>query len=137
MKRLLCLVLLCAGLGACATHRLSDDQQLQLYRSHAAPPQPSLSLPGSLSSWVELGDRALAVWTRPGEAYLLELSSPCSQLPSAKAISLTSRGGTVSARFDRVRLHGGNLGIPMACTIGSIQRLDLKALRRAEASLRR
>jgi hypothetical protein len=31
---------------------------------------------GSLNGWTELGDSALAVWTRPSEAYLLELRGP-------------------------------------------------------------
>ena len=63
---------------ACATTgRLSSAEKLDLYRAHAGAPQSDMQFFGTLNGWTELGDSALAVWTRPSEAYLLELRGPC------------------------------------------------------------
>ena len=137
MKRLLAAALLCCSLAACATDgRLGSAERLELYRAHAGPPQNDMQLFGSLNGWNELGDRALAVWTRPSEAYLLELTGPCQNLPYAQAIGLTSRAGRVSARFDKVLVQGGGPGAGFPCHIASIRRLDVKALRASEQELR-
>ena len=45
---------------------------------------------------------AVAIWTRPNEAYLLTLNGYCPDLEFATAISLTHQFRTVYARFDRV-----------------------------------
>ncbi len=136
MKRLLAAVLLCCSLAACATAgRLGSAERLELYRAHAGPPQNDMQFSGSLNGWNELGDSALAVWTRPSEAYLLELSGPCQELPYAPAIGLTSRAGRVSARFDKVLVLGRGPGPGFPCHIASIRRLDIKALRASEQEL--
>src|SRR6186997_3433786 len=62
-------------LASCAsTPSTSDDQKLALYRAHAGAPVPSFHYLGRFHSWTDIGDRAVAIWTRPGEAWLLELS---------------------------------------------------------------
>ncbi|KAG0735845.1 hypothetical protein G6F24_018574 [Rhizopus arrhizus] len=72
---------LCLALAACATTgRLSSAEKLDLYRAHAGAQQNDMQFFGSLNGWTELGDSALAVWTRPSEAYLLELNGPCQDL---------------------------------------------------------
>lgn len=137
MKTLLATAALCLTLVACATTgRLTSDQRLALYRAHAGPPQPSLQYFGSLNGWTELGDSALAVWTRPGEAYLLELRGPCQGLDYAPAIGLTSQMGQVSARFDKVLVRDPTPGPATPCFIGSIRKLDVKAVRASEKELR-
>ncbi|MCS4279634.1 DUF6491 family protein [Stenotrophomonas rhizophila] len=138
MKQTLAIATLCLGLAACAsTGRLSTAQKLDLYRAHAGPPQQDMPLYGSLSGWTELGDSALAVWTRPSEGYLLELAGPCQGLDYAPAIGLTSRVGRVSARFDKVLVRDPTPGpMNMPCFISSIRKLDTKALRSSEQALR-
>jgi hypothetical protein len=91
---------------------------------------------GTLNGWTELGDSALAVWTRPSEAYLLELRGPCQDLPYATAIGLTSQMNRVSARFDKVLVRDPTGGPRMPCFINSIRKLDVKALRASEQELR-
>lgn len=136
MKRLVAMIALGMLLAGCATGRLTSAERLELYRAHAGPPQPSMRYVGSLSGWAELGDSALAVWTRPSEAYLIELRGPCYGLSYATAIGLTSRTGQVSSRFDRVLVRDPNRGPAAPCFIGSIRQLDVKALRASEKELR-
>lgn len=136
MKRLM-IAVLCVSLAACASSgRLGSDQRLALYRAHAGAPQSDMPFQGNLNGWNELGDSALAVWTRPGQAFLLELTGPCPDLPYAQAIGLTSRVGRVSARLDKVLVRGPGPGPQMPCYIGSIRPLDVKALRTSEQQLR-
>lgn len=123
-------------LAGCASGRLTSAERLDLYRAHAGPPQNSMQYFGSLNGWTELGDSALAVWTRPSEAYLLELRGPCYGLSYATAIGLTSQMGQVSSRFDKVLVRDPNSGPSVPCFIGSIRKLDVKALRASEKELR-
>jgi len=138
MKTLIATAALCLTLVGCATTgRLSGEQRLALYRAHSGPPQQDMPLYGSLSGWTELGDSALAVWTRPSEGYLLELRGPCQGLDYAPAIALTSRVGRVSARFDKVLVRDPTPGpMNMPCFIDSIRKLDVQALRSSEKQLR-
>ncbi|KAB7631978.1 DUF6491 family protein [Stenotrophomonas rhizophila] len=138
MKLTLAIAALCLGLAACAsTGRLSTAQKLDLYRAHAGPPQQDMPLYGSLSGWTALGDSALAVWTRPSEGYLLDLTGPCQGLDYASAIGLTSRIGRVSSRFDKVLVRDPTAGpVNLPCFISSIRKLDTKALRASEQELR-
>ena len=124
-------------LAGCASTGLSDAERLALYRSHAAAPQSSFRLSGtSLSGWTALGDSAVAVWVRPNEAYLLELVGPCQDLGFTPVIGLTSQVGQVSARFDRVLVRSTSPVASMPCPIQVIRRLDVKALRAEERTLR-
>ena len=92
MKTPILLAGLCLALVACATTgRLSSAEKLDLYRAHAGAPQSDMQFFGTLNGWTELGDSALAVWTRPSEAYLLELRGPCQDLPYATAIGQIGR----------------------------------------------
>jgi len=137
MKTLLSMLLASTlVLAACAsTPSMSDNQKLALYRAHAGVPVSSFHYFGRFDSWTDIGDRAVAIWTRPSEGWLLELSGPCSGLAFTPEIGLTSQNGTVSARFDHVLVRNG--GMPeFPCTIQTIRRLDTKALRQAERSAR-
>ena len=137
MKTPILMAGLCLALAACATTgRLSSAEKLDLYRAHAGAPQNDMQFFGSLNGWTELGDSALAVWTRPSEAYLLELSGPCPDLSYATAIGLTSSMGRVSSRFDKVLVRDPTGGPRMPCFINSIRKLDVKALRTSEQELR-
>ena len=137
MKRLAIALLTAAALAGCATTgKLSSSERLELYRAHAGAPVKDFQYFGSLNGWTELGDSALAVWTRPSEAWLLSLSGPCMDLSYAPAISVTNMMGRVSAKFDRVIVRGGSPGMTVPCRIDTIQPLDVKALRASEKELR-
>ncbi len=125
-------------LGAgCATTGLTDAQELALYRAHAGEPVKSFTFFGSLNGWAPLGDSALAVWTKPGQAFLLELPGRCLDLDTAPAITVTNQGSRVYARFDDVLVLGGlHNSFRMPCRIETIRPLDVKALRQAQKSLR-
>ncbi len=123
-------------LAGCATGRISDDERLALYRAHAGAPVKEFQYFNSLSGWTALGDSALAVWTRPNQAYLLELGSRCSDLDFAPAISITHQFSQVSARFDQVIVLGGPETIRIPCRIQTIRPLDVKALKVSENELR-
>jgi len=125
-------VLLVASAASCASHPAQDDSaKLALYRSHAGEPVRSFHFFGRLDSWTPLGDRAVAVWTRPREAWLLDLDGPCNGLEYTVAIGLTSSAGTVSARFDKVLVRDGS-PMSLPCIIQTIRPLDVAALKAAE-----
>ncbi|MBX9403960.1 DUF6491 family protein [Lysobacter sp. BMK333-48F3] len=136
MKALLTAVLAAVALAGCAsTPRLDDAQRLALYRAHAGAPVDSFQYFGDLNGWTPLGDSALAVWTRPNQAYLLELRGPCSDLEFASAISVSNQMGRVHARFDKVTALGTQ-SIKMPCFIGRILPLDVKAIKQAQQEMR-
>lgn len=137
MKTVIALSLSALMLAGCATGRLSSTERLEIYRAHAGPPQQDLQYFGSLNGWTELGDSALAVWTRPSEAYLLELRGPCDGLSYAPAIGLTSQMGRVSSRFDKVLVRDTTGGPRVPCFISSIRKLDVPALRASEKERRK
>ncbi len=124
-----------AALSACASTGLRDAEKLELYRAHAGEPVDSFRLLGRLNGWTPLGDEALAVWTRPGEAFLLELFGPCQDLEFTPAIGLTSTLSRVQARFDKVLVRSSG-GPNMPCHIETIRPLDVKALKASEKELR-
>lgn len=121
--------------GCATTGKLGEAEKLALYQAHAGEPVSSFSYFGSINGWTPLGDGALAVWTRPGEAWLLELQGSCMDLTSTPVIGLTSNMNRVHARFDKVMVRSpGSMNIP--CYIGQIRPLDVKALRTSEKELR-
>lgn len=140
MKRLIlsCVFVSLAALAACASSpKLSDSEKLAMYRASAGAPVKDFSYLGTLTGWQPVGDSALAVWTKPKEAYLLDLGGPCLDLDYAPAISITNIMGRVST-LDRVRVLGGAGGVGrISCRITSIRPLDLTKLKAAEAELRK
>lgn len=125
-----------AGLTACATPRISDSERYALYREHAGEPVKSFRYFGNINGWTPLDRTALVVWTRPGQAYLLETSGPCQDLEFAQNISLTNMAGEVSARFDKVIVHGSGQAVRIPCRIEEIRPIDVKSLRRTEREMR-
>jgi len=126
-----------ACLAACAgTPRLSDSQKYALYRDHAGEPVKSFRYFGNINGWTPLDERSLVVWTRPNQAYLLELTGPCRDLGYAPAITLTNMMGEVSARFDKVLVRGGGSVPSIPCWIEEIRPVDVKAVRQAQSEMR-
>ena len=123
------------GAGCATSPGMRDADRLALYEQHAGPPVPSFRYL-SISGWTPLGDSALAVWTRPSEAYLLTLSGSCPDLKFANAISLSSQFRTVHARFDRVLPIGPGPNMSIACHIQEIRPLDVRGVRQAQREIR-
>jgi hypothetical protein len=125
-----------AGLAACATDpSRRDADRLALYNAHAGAQVDKFRYYGRLTRWTSLGDEALAVWTRPNEAYLLDLTGPCPDLEFTQAIGITDNLGMVHARFDKV-LVLSRAPVNLPCHIARIRKLDTKALKVAESETR-
>lgn len=130
-------VLVCAlQVSGCSSTGLSDAQTLALYRAHAEAPVRNFHYANRLTGWNAIGDNALAVWTKPNEAYLLELDNGCAGLGSTSTILITNLLGQVSAGLDRVQLIDSPRGFNTTCRIQSIRPLETKALRASQKALR-
>lgn len=129
-------VLALALLAGCASDPARRDaDNLALYREHAGAPVDGFTYLGRFDSWTPLGSEALVVWTTPTRAWLLDVHGPCSELPFARAIKLSSSTGRVSARFDDVTPIGSGMhSIP--CRIREIRPIDVPALREARRQAR-
>ncbi len=117
---------LVAGLTACASsseQSLSRTQVADRVEALAGEPIAEFRFI-SLWSWRNLDDLRLVVWTRPREAYLLRLSSPCLGLGHTQGISVTSFARRVQARFDHVTVEG------MRCRIQEIRPIADEHLRK-------
>lgn len=125
-----------ASLSACATDRAQRDaDKLALYNAHAGAPVSKIRYSGSINAWTPLGDSAIAVWTRPNEAYLLDLTGPCPDIEYTPAISITNTFGQISAPFDKVIVYSRG-AVTMPCHIARIRPLDVKAIKQAERTAR-
>jgi hypothetical protein len=101
------------------------------YDAAAGKPVNSFRFYGSLWSWEPLGNDQLAIYTRPQQAWLLDVPG-CINLGYANAIGLTSYLSQVSVGFDKVLT--GRLYPP--CTITRIRPIDVKQLKAAQARQR-
>lgn len=86
----------------------------------------------SLYSWEPLSDTELAVYTRPNQAWLLELGG-CQDLMFTNTIGLTSNINQVMVGFDKVLT--GRRNFP--CTITGIRPVDVKSLKIAQEMQRK
>jgi hypothetical protein len=128
-------LLLASTMGACATTGMSDADKLATYRAHAGAPVDSFHYFGRISGWTPLGDSAIAVWTRPNQAWLLDLAGRCPDIEYTPVIGVTSQFDRVSAKFDKVIARSpGSIEIP--CMISEIRPLDVKAIKQAEKTAR-
>lgn len=141
MKKLLSALLLSMALpvvlGACSsTPRKTDAERLAFYEAHAGEPVRSFRLFGRINGWTRLNNSALVVWTRPREAWLLDLN-PCADLQFATSITISHFANTVTARFDTVTPHGPGVSrvgqIP--CRILQIRPLDTTASNQEDEEL--
>ena len=136
MPRLFSSIALVLLLTSCTTNpaqRTAD--RVALYTAHAGEPLPSFRYFGRLNGWTALGEDAVALWTRPNQAYLVRFKGRCPDLDFASAISVSSQFSTVYTNFDKVTVLGrGTMSIP--CHIDEIRPLDVKAVRQAEREMR-
>jgi hypothetical protein len=123
------------ALAACSTVPPGPSARLALYRAHAGAPVSSFRYLGRFDNWEALGDQTIAVWTRPREAWLLDLAGPCNGLNFTPVIGLTSQVGQVHAGFDKVLVRDpSSFDIP--CVISTIRPLDVDAIKQAEQEQR-
>lgn len=135
--RLLTAGVLACALAGCATNATQRDAELlALYRAHAGAPVPSMQYFGSLNGWTPLGDDAIALWSRPSQAYLVEFNGSCPDIEYAQAIQVSNQSGRVYARFDEVLVFDGTPMRSMPCRIASLRPLDVKAIRAEERAMR-
>ncbi|HZH42928.1 MAG TPA: DUF6491 family protein [Lysobacter sp.] len=138
MKRLSLLLLLAFASASCASDPAQRDaERLALYRAHAGAPVDSIRYFGRLDGWTPLGSDALALWTRPGEAWLVSLQGSCPDLPYAHAITVSDSIHRIHARFDRILPLVHSPGARIPCFIREIRPVDVKALRAAERDKRK
>ena len=136
MKMSLPMLVAVLALGACASAGSPRDaDKLALYRANAGAPVSSFRFFGGVNSWTSLGDSALAVWTKPNEAYLLDLFGPCNELEFSHTIGLTEQASRVYAGFDKVLVRSSS-AINIPCRIETIRPLDIKAIKSAERDAR-
>ncbi|WP_424683053.1 DUF6491 family protein [Frateuria sp. YIM B11624] len=133
-----CKSMLLAGVAAvllagCASvpraERLSQRQAA--YAAAAGAPVNSFRFFTQLWSWEDLGPDQVVVYTKPKEAWLLDVPG-CLELPFANAIGLTSNLNQVSINFDKV-ITGRN-NIP--CTIQRIRPVDVSRLKAVQQQQR-
>jgi hypothetical protein len=132
-RRKLCPLVAVLALAACSSVPYAQRQATRLaeYTAVAGPPVTSFRF-FTLYSWEPLDERTLAVYTRPNEAWLLQLGGGCPGLAFTPAIGLTSNLNQVSVRFDQV-LTGRN---QFPCTITGIRPLDIRRMKAARQERR-
>lgn len=101
-----------------------EAERLAEFQRYAGEPVESMPF-WRLQSYEALGTEAVVVWTAVNTAWLIKVLPPCTDLPWAKAIGLSSSMRKVNAKFDHV-IAGKD-----QCNIASIQPIDYKAMRDA------
>ncbi|MGB0132708.1 DUF6491 family protein [Dokdonella sp.] len=89
------------------------------YLLYAGEPVDNFRMP-KLVRWEVVGRYSVVVWPRVSEAYLLTVEPPCFDLESTDELSLNSKAGIVSRKFDSVLIRRGK------CRINGIRPIDYK-----------
>jgi hypothetical protein len=128
MKLRIATILLTSTLAACASQsvRERDTEAYELYRDFASAPVNEFTYLGKYDGWRSLGRNVLAIHTSLSDAYLITVQGPCSDLPFAQTIGLTSTANTVHRGLDSVLVGRDK------CTINEIRPVDYTALRKAQ-----
>ena len=120
------------SLVACASAGPRGADRLALYQAHAGEPVRQIRYVNAMG-WDRLDDEHILLSMRPRETWLLRISGPCLDWAGGSPlITLSSQGGWVSAKFDRI--HAGDS--PISCRIEEIRPVDVAAVRAAETALR-
>lgn len=117
-------LLLLAGCAGVQNDRHRNERDAA-YLAAAGAPVGNFTF-SSLYSWEPLSETRLVVYTRPTQAWLLDLFG-CQNLLFSNSIGLTSNLNQVSANFDKVLTQ--HSGVP--CTISRIRPVDVKSMRAA------
>ncbi|MCX7512770.1 DUF6491 family protein [Frateuria hangzhouensis] len=108
---------------ASAPHGQRPAQRQAAYAAAAGAPVNNFRFFTPLWSWEPLGTDQVVIYTKPKEAWLLDVPG-CTELPYAPAIGVTSNLNQVSINFDKV-VTGRN---QLRCTIQQIRPVDLGKL---------
>jgi hypothetical protein len=132
LKRTLLAGIATAVLAGCSSipHAQSLAERQAAYMAAAGAPVNHFSFFVPMWSWEPLGSDQVVVYTKPKEAWLLDVPG-CTELPYANTIGVTSNLHQVSINFDKV-VTGRN---QLACTIKQIRPIDvgkLKALQQEQ-----
>lgn len=106
-----------------------EQQRLEQVQASAGAPVDSVRFYRT-RSWEPLGDHSLLVWESSQRAYLLEVDTPCNELPWAKTIAIVTQTHMLNARFDKVKVGRQD------CRIMQIRPIDVNSLRAAERETR-
>lgn len=125
---LLALALAALLLAGCSTDMArAGRERAQLAAVHAAAGKPVSSfayVAGTLYSWQPLNEREVLVYTRPRQAWLLNVGL-CPELPYTVSLGLTAHVGRVSVLRDSVWVARGRY----PCRIQKIQPVDVGKLK--------
>lgn len=128
-------VVVTATLAACAVDPQQvarDNQRHAAYAAAAGPSVRSFRFFSPLYSWEPLGSDQLAIYTRPNQAWLLDVTG-CPNLSFATAIGLTSNMHEVTVMLDKVLT--GRHDFP--CTITQARPLDVSHLKASQKAQRK
>ncbi|MEI7035537.1 DUF6491 family protein [Fulvimonas yonginensis] len=133
LQRVLLAGTVAAVLAGCSSvpYAPRQAQREAAYAAAAGAPVTSFRFFAPLWSWEPLGTDEVVVYTKPKEAWLLDVPG-CNELPFATAIGLTSNLNQVSIRFDKV-LTGRN---DFPCTITRIRPVDVAKLKAVQQEQR-
>jgi hypothetical protein len=133
-ERMMLAVILAVALAGCSSvpYAQRQAQRQAAYAAAAGAPVGSFRFFAPLWSWEELGSDEVVIYTKPKEAWLLDVPG-CTELPFANAIGLTSNLGQVSTGFDKVLTGRNNL----PCTITRIRPVDVGRLKAVQQEQRK
>ena len=115
-----------AALSACSgiPRRESDQQVLARYQQYAGDRVDEFRTFGAFNSWSPIDDHHVLVQTNVNEAYLISVFEPCTNLPFATRLAITSRfPNQVQSGFDSVRVGR------QSCRISEIRPVNYRQLR--------
>ena len=125
-----CTVAISLLLGACASVPDKGNQELQFYRAHAGAKVNGFNYLGHMDGWKALGSSTIALWTRPDQAWLIDLVGICNNLEYTPAIGIPRQVGQVRVG-SQILVHDPS-GIQNPCYIQAIRPLDATAVRDAD-----
>jgi hypothetical protein len=115
-----------ATLSACSgiPRRESDAQTLARIQQYAGDPVTEFRTFGSYNSWTPIDNHHVLVQTNINEAYLISVFEPCTNLPFATHLAITSRfPNQVQSGFDSIRVGRER------CRISQIRPVNYKQMR--------
>lgn len=119
-----------AGCSSVPSAQSLADRQAA-YTAAAGAPVKHFDFFVPMWSWEPLGSDQVVVYTKPKEAWLLDVPG-CTELPYANTIGVTSNLHQVSINFDKV-VTGRN---ELACTIKQIRPVDVARLKAVQQEQR-
>jgi hypothetical protein len=122
--------LLCVACASTAPQR--DEALLAEFQNFAGDPVQNFFFWDLRNGWQVLGREHLVVWTSPWDAFLLRVRTPCTDLPFAQNIAISSTGRWVRRGLDSVQVRNS---IP--CPIEEIRPVDYRKMLATHAEARR